>query len=493
MRLGCVYLVGAGCGAADLITVRGLRLLRSCDVVVYDDLIDLRLLEEVPRTAERIYMGKRGGVRSPSQEEICALLVDQARAGKHVVRLKGGDPFVFGRGGEELLALRAAEIPCEAVPGISSAIAIPAEAGIPVTHRGASRSVHIITAHTADTLDSLPEGVEELARIKEGTLVFLMGLGQLPRLAERLLAAGMAPDTPAAVISGGNSPHPRAVRGTVSDIVEKAASVQPPAVIVVGRTAAMGLTSTIERPLAGISVGLTGTETVTGKLRRMLEALGADTFLAERSQVDTLPVTMDLSVLCSGDPHWLVFTSANGVRLFFRCLTEQRIDLRRLHACRFAVIGAATGAALRSYGIGADLCPDEFTTSALARALLDAVPVSSQIWLFRSALGSRELADRLGERYTVRDIALYRLSADPLVTAQAGARLEGMDFLVFSSASGVELYFSAHGAVPQGTTCICIGPVTKSALERRYTGPAIQAEDISAQGIVETILEQSSR
>ena len=239
---GKVYLVGAGCGKGELITVRGLELLRQCQVLVYDDLIDEKLLEQVPDTAEKIYGGKRCGKHSLSQPELCSLLIRKAGEGKTVVRLKGGDPFVFGRGGEEMKALMEAGIACEEVPGISSAIAIPAMAGIPVTYRGLSRSVHIITAHTADTEDGLPEDMDILAKLK-GTMVFLMGLGQLDRIAGRLLAAGMDEETPAAVVSGGNAPSPVTVRATLRTIVEETEKkqVKPPAVIVVGAVTALEL------------------------------------------------------------------------------------------------------------------------------------------------------------------------------------------------------------------------------------------------------------
>ena len=234
--------MGAGCGPADLIPVRGQRHLRNCGAVVYDDLIAPELLDEVPAAAERVYMGKREGRHSASQEEICAKLVELARAGKTVVRLKGGDPFVFGRGGEEALALLAAGVPFEVAPGVTSAVAIPALAGIPVTHRGVSRSFHVVTARTADTPDGLPEYFDQLAPLP-GTLVFLMGLSRLERIAQRLTDAGKPADTPAAVVSGGSSPHPAAVRGTLADIAAKtrAAGVLPPAVIVVGEAAALEL------------------------------------------------------------------------------------------------------------------------------------------------------------------------------------------------------------------------------------------------------------
>ena len=241
-KKGVVWLVGAGCGSADLITVRGLKLIQACDVLVYDDLIDETLLDEAPSQAQRLYMGKRSGHHSAPQEEICAELIRLAQQGNMVVRLKGGDPYLFGRGGEEMLALKEAGIECHEVPGVPSAIGIPAEAGIPVTHRGKSRSLHIITGHTSDTEDGLPADFDHLSGI-DGTLVFLMGLAQLERIAGRLMAAGKPGDTPAAVLSGGNSKKPARVRGTLCDIAKKAreAQVKAPAIIVVGGVVEMDL------------------------------------------------------------------------------------------------------------------------------------------------------------------------------------------------------------------------------------------------------------
>lgn len=239
---GKVYLVGAGCGGADWITLRGARVLQRCGVVVYDALTAPALLALAPAQAQRIPVGKRAGQPSARQEEINALLVRLARQGKTVVRLKGGDPFVFGRGGEEIEALRAAGVPFEEVPGISSAIAIPAQAGIPVTHRRVSRSFTVVTGRTADGPGQLPEDLDTLAAL-HGTVIFLMGLAALPRLAQRLLDAGKPPDIPAAVVSGGSAPCPACVRGTLADIAEKAAAagVEPPAVIVIGDVAALEL------------------------------------------------------------------------------------------------------------------------------------------------------------------------------------------------------------------------------------------------------------
>lgn len=246
--LGCVALVGAGCGKADLITLRGLRLLQQCQAVVYDDLIDPALLDAVPESAKRFYMGKRSGVHAASQTEINQKLIELARSGLQVVRLKGGDPYLFGRGGEEILALKAAGISCQEVPGIPSAIGIAAEAGIPVTHRGISRSLHIITAHTADTPDRLPADFDVLAKLS-GTLVFLMGLERLSTITTRLMAAGKDGNTPSAVISGGNAPNPIRVRAPLSQLEQavKDANVSAPAIIIIGDVTAMDLSSTFDQ------------------------------------------------------------------------------------------------------------------------------------------------------------------------------------------------------------------------------------------------------
>lgn len=487
---GCVWLIGAGCGGADLITVRGLALLRQCDVVVYDDLIDNALLSEAPREARRIYMGKRRGEHSASQEEISRRLVEEARAGRRVVRLKGGDPFVFGRGGEEAQALRAAGIPYEEVPGISSAIAIPAAAGIPVTHRHLSRSVHILTGHTA--ADGLPEDMDHLAALK-GTLVFLMGLSHLEQITESLLAAGKPADTPAAVISGGNAAYPAVTRASLDAVARRAreADVRPPAVIVVGDTAALDLSGTVERPLAGIRVGLTGTDAMAARLRAALEPLGAETRQVERALVEDLP--WETAGLFR-DRRWLVLTSVNGVEAFFRHLRRERVDLRCMAGCKFAVIGAATGAALERHGILPELCPPAYTGAALAAALTERVSPEEDVLLLRAEEGTPLLPSLLQRHgIPVRDVPIYKVRSDREAAKAAEPVLETLDYLVFSSAGGVERYFTVHGVVPAGIMCVCIGGVTAGALRAWYKGPFLTAASISAEGIAEAILEHRTR
>ena len=482
---GFVSLVGAGCGPAGWITVDGLHRLEGCTALVYDDLIAPELLEAVPEQAKKLYMGKRLGRHCASQEEISQTLISLAREGHRVVRLKGGDPFVFGRGGEEVQALQRAGIPFEVVPGISSAIAIPGQAGIPVTHRGLSRSFHVITAHTADgSMDQL----DQLAG-REGTLVILMGLSQLPAVVQRLMAAGLAPDTPAAVISGGCAPHPAAVRAPLERLPEaaKQAGILPPAVIVVGETAALELSATIPRPLEGVRVALTGTPTVQGRLRQALEELGARSFSLMTTQMVEGETNFDWKRLSDG-PSWVVLTSQNGVEQLFRVLDRVGMDLRGLAPCRFAVIGPATGAALRRHGITPDLCPGVHTTRGLADALLKVVSPGQPVRLFRSRLGSRELYSRLACNFPTEDVPLYDLRPDAVSREMLQAGLEKADYLVFASASGVELLLDAGVTLPHRLTCVCIGPVTARALAERYSAPFLTASDISSAGIAATVV-----
>ncbi len=491
---GSVALVGAGCGKADLITLRGLRLLQQCQAVVYDDLIDEELLDAPPESAERIYVGKRSGVHAASQEEINQRLIGLARSGLKVVRLKGGDPYLFGRGGEEMTALKAAGIFCQEVPGIPSPMGIAAEAGIPVTHRGISRSLHIVTAHTADTKDGLFEDFDALAKLS-GTLVFLMGLAHLPVVAARLIAAGKDPKTPSAVISGGNAPNPACVRASLDAIADNA-GVSAPAIILVGGVTAMDLSA--DEPLKGVRVGLTGTPEIEKKQRVALQALGAETVWAVRSEIKELPGAYDWRRL-SVDSDWLVFTSANGVRACFRQLAETDKDMdwlswnrNFLKGKKFAVIGAATGAALARYGIDADVCPDTYTSEHLASAIAAVAKPGERVTLLRSALATKTLPEMLQKSgFVVEDIPVYDLESSP-----GAASLPKLDYLTFSSAGGVESFFKQHGAVPKGACCVCIGSVTAKALAQHtdtyfLTASEVSGEvsgKISAEGIVEAIL-----
>ena len=481
---GCVYLVGAGCGRADLITLRGLRLLQCCDVVVYDDLIDRHLLEAAPQAAERLYVGKRLGRHSTPQEEISRLLVKKTLEGKVVVRLKGGDPFVFGRGGEEMEALLSAGIPCEEVPGITSAVAVPAAVGIPVTHRGVSRSFHVITGHTFDERGEPAGGWGTLANL-EGTLVFLMGLANREGIADGLLSAGKRAETPAAVISSGMGPRPVAVRAPLAQLAEKtrAAELKAPAIILVGPTAALDFSATVEHPLSGVRVGVTGTAGLRQKLQELLTELGAVVETAAGLTVEELPLPLRLEALCAGRNPWLVFTSANGVDIFFRKARREGLDLRRLAACRFAVIGASTGRRLASHGIQADLCPATYTSAGLAEALKGRLEPGDQVVLLRSRQGTEVLPQLLARwGYEVRELSLYSLRGE-----RTWDEKRPLDYLLFASAGGVEAFF-AGGDVAEGAVCVCIGPVTARALAGHGYRTFLTAAEISAEGLVQAIL-----
>ncbi len=486
-KTGRVWLVGAGCGSADLITLRGLSVLRRCQAVVYDDLIDRELLSFVPENAEQLYVGKRSGLPSAAQEDICGVLIRLAREGKNVVRLKGGDPFVFGRGGEEMAVLQDADIPCEEIPGISSAIAVPAFAGIPVTYRRLSRSVHIITAHTAGTNGGLPEDFGHFARL-EGTLVFLMGLGQLSKIAQELIAAGKDPETPAAVLSGGNAPCPAAVRGPLRCLPElaKEAGVQAPAVIVVGAVAALDLCSS--RPLAGLRIGLTGTPAMLQKLSGPLREYGAQVFTAQALEVRPLPFSLKELMEQTSSP-WLVFTSGNGVERFFQAMKEQNMDLRTLAGSHFAAVGAATEQALWKHGIRADLRPETYTTATLGDALIQAVPPAEPLVLLRSAQADASLRQTLEKagRF-VQDIRTYDVL--PRRNRQQGPVTA--DYLIFSSAGGVRSFLESSGGIPSTAVCVCIGEATASALRNQTRTPILTAPEISAEGILQAVLSHAA-
>lgn len=483
--VGSVSLVGAGCGKADLITVKGLRLLQQCDAVVYDDLIDLVLLDSVPETADRIYMGKRSGHHSAPQDEINQTLVALAKQGKNVVRLKGGDPYLFGRGGEEMLALLKEGIPCQEVPGIPSAIGIAAEAGIPVTHRGASRGLHIVTAHTTDTEDGLPEDFDALAQLS-GTLVFLMGLRQLPKIVKRLLAAGKSGDTPAAVLSGGNSKNPARVRVKLSEIEVAAekAGVSSPAIIVIGEVAALDFheKNHLEEH---VKIGITGTEEIARKQQKLFEEQGAETVWLCRSRIKEREVSFE-SCFDLASPKWIVFTSANGVKTFFHQAEKQQIDFLKMKHLKYAVIGSATGKALEQYGVHADLCPEIFTSKDLANALVSVVKPEEEILLFRSSIGSPELVKiptKAGLQ--VQDIPIYDLQA----AYREKVVLEDLDYLTFSSASGVRLFFEQYQSIAEKVQCVCIGEVTAKEFQKYCEKPVLLAEEISVEGIWKTIEE----
>ncbi|MCJ7671658.1 MAG: uroporphyrinogen-III C-methyltransferase, partial [Acidimicrobiia bacterium] len=359
-----VWLVGAGPGDPGLLTLRGAEVLRAAEVVVHDRLANPALLDLAPPDALRISVGKAPGNVEMDQDGINAVLVEHGAPGKRVVRLKGGDPFVFGRGGEEAEALMAAGVAFEVVPGITSAIAAAAYGGIPVTHRGLSTHVTIVTGHEDPAKGRTDVDWEALARAG-GTLVILMGASRLADIADRLIAGGRAPETPVAAVRNGTRADQRTVRATLATIAD--AGVRAPSAIVVGAVAALDLAWFENRPLFGKRIVVTRAREQASELRLQLEALGAE--VLELPAIRVEPVDFVLPAL--GGYSWLVFTSANGVRAFFeRGLDAAGLDARALGGLRLAAIGPGTAAALEARGLRPDLVPDRF----VAESLLEGFP-----------------------------------------------------------------------------------------------------------------------
>ncbi|MBQ9269515.1 MAG: uroporphyrinogen-III C-methyltransferase [Oscillospiraceae bacterium] len=477
---GTVTLVGAGPGPG-LITVKGLRALKQAEVLVYDDLIDSSLPGELPKDCERIYVGKRAGRHSMQQEEINQILIGAARAGKRVVRLKGGDPFVFGRGGEEVLALQTAGIPARVVPGVTSAVAVPEACGIPVTHRKVARSFTVVTGHSAD---GTGEDFGALAKLK-GTLVFLMGLGSIGTIAESLIVCGKDPATPAAILSKGCTPEQTRIDGTLADIAYKASLAETPAILVVGDTAGMDCAGTIRPPLEGVSVAVTGTEQFTGKLAAQLLNLGARVIRLPLLTIHPNPsaVPEDLGIYT-----WLVFTSGNGIEVFFDCLRARAVDLRRLAHLRFACVGPGTADRLRKYGFTADFVPSDHCAEGLGRELIPVLDSGDRLLLLRAENGAKELPEALlRANIPFLDAPLYTAQAEELPEVTS----EPSDYIVFSSASGVDAFFRS-GRVLRGARPVCIGEKTRKQLQIYQDAPVLVPEGHSGEAIIQVILEEQS-
>lgn len=473
-----VTLVGAGCGSRDWITLEGLQALQTCDAVVYDDLIDSALLDEVPADAERVYVGKRMNGVSARQEDIHSILLELSGRRSSIVRLKGGDPFVFGRGGEEILFLKEHGVACHVVPGISSCLAIPEQAGIPVTHRGMSRSIHVMTAHTKE--DRLRQDLEQFAHL-EGTLVFLMGLNSLATICQQLIAFGKDAATPAAVLSGGNSPSRRTVCGTLQTIPELAKDVASPAIILVGEVTALNLFGRT----APMTVGITGTDAFQGKLRRELNRRGIDSLSFMTGSVKTLDTPIDWDCIAGSD-SWLVFSSAKGVEGFFRRCRADRIDQRRLASCRYAVIGAETARALESFGIQADLCPKEFNSLCLSKELVQAIgDARPTVHLFCSAQGTHNVEAAL----TQAGIAWKRWDLYDTALVCRPVPEKEPDWMLFGSAEGVRTLHRSGYRFPEHTKALCIGPICADAFRSCFGFEP----SVSVQSLVSSMAEYLSK
>jgi uroporphyrinogen III methyltransferase/synthase len=497
--LGSVALVGAGPGDPGLITVRGLALLRGADVVVYDRLGAGALIGFARADAKMIYVGKQPKQHTKTQAEITRILVKEARAGGSVVRLKGGDPFVFGRGGEEAEALAEAGIPFEVVPGITSAIAGPASAGIPVTHRDAAASVAIATAHEAP--GKAGSRINWAALAGADTAVLLMGVERLAGVARALIDVGKPPSTPAAVIQDATLPTMRTVTGPLSKIasVAQKAGIRPPAITVVGDVVSLRdvLGGWDTRPLSGKRVMVTRTREQASELSAILSELGAEVIEAPAIRVEPpssfSKVDKAVSNLSLGSYGWVVFTSANGVRAFVSRLRAAGFDARAFGSTNVAAVGPGTAEALGAIGIAPDLVPPSFTTDAIGKAFPKG---KGRVLLARADKVEPGLDDAIADKgWTVDRLVAYRLkgqSSMPREVRHAVLRGE-IDVLTFASGGTVRAFLTLlEGKPPAKTKVVCIGPVTAkaaraaglrvSAVARTHTIPGLVAATVDVAG-----------
>lgn len=492
---GSVVLVGAGPGDVGLLTLRGAQALQEAEVVVYDRLVGADILSMMPETAEKINVGKENNHHPVPQEKINAILVQKAQEGKRVVRLKGGDCYLFGRGGEEAEELLAAEIPFEIVPGVTSALSVPAYAGIPVTHRDFCSSVHIVTAH-AKKGGQLHIDFESLLKI-DGTLVFLMGVTSLGFLMHGLLQAGASPELPAAVIENGTRYNQRKLVATVATLEQKAKEMQlqSPAIILVGKvcTLSESLDWFSKRPLHGKQVLVTRPKERIGTLANKLRMLGAGVIeypciVTQNLQTCTLPE--DLSAYT-----WVVLTSPAGVAAMQHALKLQKKDIRALYGCKFAVIGQGTAKELQKLGISADYVPEIFDAKHLAQGLCDMVSTEDKLLILRAAQGSQDLNSILTqEKVAFADIAVYETQYRTEKSTEAAQKIANgeVDFVTFTSASTVEGFVQATPhAEMQKFTAVCIGASTAAAAQK-YNMQVKIAKNATIDDMIACILEETN-
>jgi uroporphyrinogen III methyltransferase/synthase len=477
---GTVYLVGAGPGDPGLLTVRAVELIAAADVVLYDRLIPPEALAYARAGAEVVYVGKEGDGAQVPQDDTHALLLQHARAGRTVVRLKGGDPFVFGRGGEEALVLAQAGIPFEVVPGVTAGVAAPAYAGIPVTHRDSASGVAFVTGHERPDKPETAIDWAALARFP-GTLVFYMGVRTLPRIAERLIAEGRPPAEPVAVVERGTLPGQRTLLARLDDVAQRVQEeqIRAPAVTLVGDVARLrdDLAWLERRPLHGRTVAVTRARAQASALAARLRALGAQVVEAPAIRIEPLdtplPPVADYDLVC--------VTSPNGADL----LVDRLRDARELAGVTVAAIGPGTARTLRARGVEPDVVPDRAVAEGLVEALRH-LPVERAL-IARAAAGRDVLPDALRQRGAHVDIvALYETVAEPLdePTRAAAARA---DYLLFTSASSVR-FFAAAGGSLSGPKLVSIGPATSDELSAHGAEPDLEADPHTPDGVIDALL-----
>jgi len=497
---GAVYLVGAGPGDAGLLTLRGAELLRRADVVLHDALVNPDLLRLAPPSAELIARGKN---MTMPQEEIVALLIARAREGKCVVRLKGGDPYIFGRGGEEAEALAAAKIHFEVVPGVSSVVAVPNYAGIPLTHREHCSSFTVFTGHSDSADAATALRYEQIANIP-GTKVVLMGTDNLADWTQSLIAHGMPRETPVAIIQSGTLGRQKSVAGTLATIARLAMDrkISPPALTIVGDVVTLrGKLNWFEqRPLFGQRIVVTRRSEQAGSFAQRLTELGAE--VLEVPTIKIVPPTEKDAIVDAllglNAYDWLVFTSVNGVTAFFEIFFRRFQDLRDIGGARIAAVGPATAAKLRELHLQVDLTPDEFVGKKIAAAFEKYETIENlKMCLVRAEVASPDLPHALEELGAiVDDIAIYKTVAETEDPTGAGARLleDGADWITFTSSSTVE-HFHVRYDLPKLVKTFprlklaSIGPETSKTIRALGLEPALEAKIHTTDGLVAALLK----
>ena len=499
---GVVYLVGAGPGDPGLITVRGLNVLRTADVVLHDRLVPESLLAEARSDATMINVGKTPGEANLSQWEINELLVDHCRSGKTVCRLKGGDPFVFGRGGEEAMALAAAGLKWEVVPGVTSAIAAPAYAGIPVTHRGVSSGVAVVTG--SEDPDGPGNRVDwDAAAAFDGTLVVLMGWRNLPDIVDALTSRGVPAERPAAAIKWGTKNTQRVAAGTLANIADLAIScgLGPPMALVVGEVAALRneLAWFDKRPLFGKRVLVTRARSQASRLAESLEAHGAETIQAPAIRICPVADTkeLDTAIRNISEYDWITFTSPNGVRGLRDRLAALSLDSRALFGVRVATVGPATAKAVEEMGIRPDLSPRVYAAERLVDEFASAGVQRGRALCLRSDIGRETLPDGLRKAgLEVDEVVAYRTEMAPDSSEAArealcdGAR--SVDATTFTSSSTVTNLARLLGGDVEPinhTVVACIGPVTAETAREQGIRVDVVAKRQTVDGLVESLID----
>ena len=498
---GFVSLVGAGPGDASLITIGGAARLAAADVVVYDRLANAALLAHARADAERIYAGKESDRHALTQNQINDLLVEQGLAGRRVVRLKGGDPFVFGRGGEEAAALAAAGVPFEIIPGVTSAIAAPAYAGIPVTQRGVAASFAVVTAHEDPAKD---ESSIDWSRLATGvdTLVFLMGVERLAQIVARLVEHGRAATTPVAVVEWGTLPRQRVVTAMLATIVDEVAraGIGAPAVTVVGEVVRLRdeLRWFDARPLFGKRLLVTRTREQASELSRVLAAQGAEAIELPTIELtrsfDARAVAEAIEDLRTSGYGWIVFTSMNAIAELMRHIGDAGLDVRAFGRARIAAIGPGTATALAAHGLRADVVPERYVAEGLLAALSSRVMRGQHVLLPRAEGARPQIVDELEARGArVDELTLYRSDVPSSPDAEGLRRLRAgeIDIVTFASSSAVRNLVEMLGgdvAPLRATTIAAIGPITAQAVRDAGLEVAVTAEEYSIDGLVAALV-----